>query len=134
MLLKQVRKTRKKKGCDSQKNASDPNEPGAPPASQYPGDKSFCPACGKNCLRPRDFYYHHKHEGPYHKVGKCAFCRQTFDTWDEHKEHLDRMHGGVVKLPCGQCGLNFFDSEKEKSGHRSLCKFFKADLFIYIFG
>ena len=130
-------KKTKKKTARKKKKSGTPKENISPKTDQpTPSmeERSFCPACGKNCMRPRDFYYHHKHEGPHHKVGTCAFCSEKFHTWEAHKDHLDNYHGGVVKLPCGQCGLNFFDSEKEKSGHRSLCKFFQATTRLISYG
>jgi len=83
---------------------------------------AVCPACGMGC----DSLKRHKlRYGPYH-VGKCAFCAKEFETWEEHKRHLDTRHGGRFRHVCGLCGVCSFDTEAECKHHRMFCKFSKA--------
>jgi len=82
-----------------------------------------CPTCGSHFLDKNLLRRHKEGEGPYHVTAKCAYCPDlTFDTWSEHKEHLDKFHEGVLKHQCGHCGVNYFNTELEKVNHKTMCK------------
>lgn len=93
-----------------------------------------CSSCGKTFANGTDLGKHRKKAGPHHSEGKCAICFKAFDTWDEHKKHLDQEHNGVVKHLCGYCGVNAFPSESEKSQHLLFCRVSMAQGIVQQFG
>ena len=87
------------------------------------GEEVFCPTCGVNFVAFHVLKKHYIKEGPYHENAKCAFCPNiTFTSWKEHKGHLDKFHNGVLKYPCGFCGINYFSTRNEVSNHKTICK------------
>jgi len=93
-----------------------------------------CVACGKFRRDPKIIYHHKLNEGPFHD-SKCVYvtCNKTVGTWQEHQDHLNEAHGGVFKYKCGQCGINTFDTEKDMTIHRLLCKIVKAERRVKVF-
>ena len=80
-----------------------------------------CAACGKGWRAAFTVMKHKKFEGIYHR-DECVHCGLEVKTWDDHKKHLDEVHGGVFKWKCGLCGVCVFDTEQEKINHRKFCK------------
>ena len=61
--------------------------------------------------------------------GQCPILgvpTEKFTTWKAHLEHINQFHNGVVKYMCGFCGVNTFDTEEEKIGHKYFCRIAKA--------
>ena len=83
----------------------------------------FCRTCGSHFVDRFVLKRHYDKEGPFHKDAKCPFCTNiSFDSWKEHKDHLDKFHEGVLKYQCGYCGVNYFNTQVEKSNHKTMCK------------
>ena len=66
----------------------------------------YCVACGKEYKKQKDLNVHMKNMGPLHD-GRCAYCDEKFDTWNEHKTHVDLVHDGAFKYRCGFCDETF---------------------------
>jgi len=84
----------------------------------------LCKSCGKDLKSFKsNLIVHMKHGGKYHDA-KCRLCPELpeFNTWQEHKAHLDKHHGGRIQWRCGFCPL-FFDTETQMNIHRRKCEF-----------
>lgn len=71
----------------------------------------FCIACGKEFSYKANMTQHLKISGELHD-GRCAHCEEKFDSWHEHKKHLDQVHNGKFIYRCGFCGEKFLSSIK----------------------
>ncbi len=49
---------------------------------------------------------HGKTHGPYHD-DRCTQCPAVFNSWEEHKEHVETVHMGRRMFRCGYCGEVF---------------------------
>ena len=86
-------------------------------------EEVLCRTCGATFVDRFVLKRHFQKEGPFHENAKCAFCPEiSFSTWKEHKDHLDKCHNGVLKFPCGFCGINYFNTKLEMSNHKTICR------------
>jgi len=80
-----------------------------------------CSACGKGFTCNKTLMRHIKREGPFHKC-HCVQCNMDFDSWTDLSMHNSKVHDNKVQYMCGICGVNYFDSEKQRQDHKNFCK------------
>ena len=54
--------------------------------------------------------------GPQHK-NECHQCGVPMKSWEEHQEHVAKIHGNVWQFKCGFCDL-LFDDQTSRLSHR----------------
>ena len=78
-----------------------------------------CVQCGSQLKQSSKLSDHCNREGPFH-TNKCVQCPAPsieFQTHQEHKEHIDIMHGGRFMYVCGLCD-EIFENNVFKQRHR----------------
>ena len=68
--------------------------------------KYDCPDCGKDYPYLKALHKHMYERGKFHD-GRCRLCEKKFDTWADHKIHVQKEHGGKFLIRCGQCDMVF---------------------------
>jgi len=80
-----------------------------------------CYACGKGFKCKRALAKHMVDEGPFHKC-QCTHCRMEFESWTDLTMHISKVHDNKMQYMCGMCGVNVFDSDKQRQDHKQFCK------------
>ena len=89
-------------------------------------EEPVCPSCGKQFVSQNGLSDHMKVNGPYHRRGRCGWCRKQFKSWSEHQAHLDQHHSGIQKHVCGHCDVSVFDTVEKMTDHRMFCRVIAA--------
>ena len=75
-----------------------------------------CVYCGHKARDLKKFELHKRYSN---HDNKCAICSQEFETFMEHKYHLNTVHDGRHLVKCNHCS-EVFEDQKQKNNH---CKF-----------
>ena len=75
--------------------------------------KLVCNSCGKRGRDTKNFELHKKLLGKLHD-GKCVHCKEEFENWLDHKNHVISEHDGKFKHKCGFCEKYFDKSHSLK--------------------
>ena len=77
-----------------------------------------CTACGKSLKGKVALRAHMKKLHPNYD-NKCLSCNGgSFSNWQEHIEHANQFHEGIIRRKCNTCEL-MFDSAEELNSHKS---------------
>ena len=77
-----------------------------------------CIACGKSLKGKVALRSHMKKLHPNYN-NKCLSCNQgSFSNWQDHIEHANQFHDGIIRRKCNICEL-MFDSAEELNSHKS---------------
>ena len=77
-----------------------------------------CTACGKILKGKVALRSHMKKLHPNYD-NKCLSCNGgSFSNWQEHIEHANQFHDGIIRRKCNTCEL-MFDSAEELNSHKS---------------
>jgi hypothetical protein len=77
-----------------------------------------CIACGKSLKGKVALRAHMKKLHPSYD-NKCLSCNQgNFSNWQDHIEHANQFHDGIIRRKCNICE-HMFDSAEELNSHKS---------------
>ena len=77
-----------------------------------------CTACGKSLKGKVALRAHMKKLHPNYN-NTCLSCNQGhFSNWQEHVDHANQYHDGIIRRKCNICEL-MFDSAEELNSHKS---------------
>ena len=69
---------------------------------EWPGlivRRVLCWVCGSHSR-------HNQQLGVFH-INTCATCDLPYNSWNNHKRHVQEAHGGVMRVRCPQCAKIF---------------------------
>ena len=85
---------------------------------QLDNKETQCTACGKALKGKVALRSHMKKLHPNYD-NRCLSCNQGhFSNWQEHIDHANQFHDGIIRRKCNVCEL-MFDSAEELNSHKS---------------
>ena len=88
-------------------------------AKKRRGIPQTCNSCGFRAPDKNVLEIHLHSKGKYHN-GSCLHCGKKFESWTDHKDHIDTIHDGKMKYSCGFCNEKFDDKILFTTHTRSL--------------